>query len=246
MMSRRSDQFSADNVSESGKTESAHSRDEEHEDVALTQATGGGGPRVSENYIILTEVDGERRLILYWFEGDTPAKVVGRDAACDYVLNNPKVSNKHAMFMGEASGLYLLDCNSRNGTSLNGTPLKAFNEKPPFHNKPGGAYKAGPLQVGDRIVFGRGVATLDVHGMAAEGPGGMVFVVSELVGRVGSGTRTNKDKGRKRGREDAWEAGEGEGDVAEGAGGGGGRGTGVDARSPPARGGCSRGETEAL
>ena len=89
---------------------------------------------------------------MYWFAGGTPAKVVGRDAGCDYVLNNPKVSGKHAVIMGEASGLYLLDCNSTNGTSLNGTPLKAFKEKPPFSIKPGGAYKAGPLQVAEKLL----------------------------------------------------------------------------------------------
>jgi hypothetical protein len=114
-MSSGSDPSRADNVSESGKTEGVHSRDGEQEDVVLTQATGGGGPRVSENYIVLNEVDGERRLIVYWFAGGTPAKVVGRDAGCDYVLNNPKVSGKHSIIMGEASGLYLLDCNSTNG-----------------------------------------------------------------------------------------------------------------------------------
>ena len=204
----------ADAVSESGKTESAHSREEEHEDAALTQTIGRSGPKVSENYLVLTEEGGERRLTVYYHAGGTPATVVGRDAACDHVLNNLKISGKHAVFFGEASGIWLLDCNSTNGTSLNGTPLKSFKGKPPFLSRPGGAYMAGPLKLGDRVVFGRGGPALDVNGMAADGPGGMVFVVSESVGRVGSGVRTNKDKDKKRRREE--EDGEEECKVAGG------------------------------
>ena len=81
---------------------------------------------------------------------------------------------------------------------------------------------------------------MDVHGMAVEGPGGMVFVVSEHVGRVGSGTRTNKDRKRARPMEEAEEADEGGGEVAEGmigAGVGGRRSTHVvpSARRAPER-----------
>lgn len=51
---------------------------------------------------------------------------IGRDDACDLVINHPAVSKAHAMVSVLESGeVYLVDQRSRNGTHLNGSALPA-------------------------------------------------------------------------------------------------------------------------
>ena len=50
--------------------------------------------------------------------------VVGRDPACDIVLDNPSVSRRHARVFAADGRVYIEDLNSQNGTSVNGSPIR--------------------------------------------------------------------------------------------------------------------------
>jgi hypothetical protein len=51
--------------------------------------------------------------------------VVGRDAACDFVVMDARVSRRHLEIEPEGSALRFHDLDSSNGTSLNGTAVTA-------------------------------------------------------------------------------------------------------------------------
>ena len=48
------------------------------------------------------------------------AITVGRNASNDFVINNPVVSGRHAVIRTDGRDLYIEDCNTLNGTLLNG------------------------------------------------------------------------------------------------------------------------------
>ena len=72
----------------------------------------------------------------------TDAMTIGRDAACDIVLDDGAVSRQHARIEVGADGPEIRDLNSTNGTFVNGEPIFA-----------------GLLEKGDVIALGR--ITLD-------------------------------------------------------------------------------------
>ena len=49
---------------------------------------------------------------------------VGRDPECDFPIVHPTVSTKHCEIVVSADGVLLRDCNSTNGTFINGDPIK--------------------------------------------------------------------------------------------------------------------------
>jgi FHA domain len=49
---------------------------------------------------------------------------VGRDPNCDFVISHPTISSIHCEIEVSNNGVLLRDCNSTNGTFLNGDPLK--------------------------------------------------------------------------------------------------------------------------
>ncbi len=52
------------------------------------------------------------------------ALVVGREAACDIVIPDRRVSRRHASFELRSDGVYLEDLDSKNGTHFNGQRVK--------------------------------------------------------------------------------------------------------------------------
>ena len=69
---------------------------------------------------------------------------IGRSADNDLRLEDTTVSNHHARIIRKKDGLYIEDCNSTNGTLLNGTPIESAR----FEN-------------GDVIVLGKYTIALD-------------------------------------------------------------------------------------
>lgn len=47
---------------------------------------------------------------------------IGRDPGCDFSLNHPSVSTRHCELILSADGVVLRDCDSTNGTFVNGQP----------------------------------------------------------------------------------------------------------------------------
>ena len=50
--------------------------------------------------------------------------VVGRYSACDRCLNHPHISRRHCAFSWRDGRVWVQDLGSRNGTRLNGVPLR--------------------------------------------------------------------------------------------------------------------------
>jgi len=48
---------------------------------------------------------------------------VGRDPECDFAINHPTVSTNHCELVVSAEGVLLRDCDSTNGTFVNGKPV---------------------------------------------------------------------------------------------------------------------------
>jgi hypothetical protein len=67
------------------------------------------------------------------------AFVVGRDASCDFSLDDPSVSKVHASVLWDGTSWHVLDEGSRNGTFVNAEPVSK---------------EASPLSNGDAIAFG--------------------------------------------------------------------------------------------
>jgi len=54
---------------------------------------------------------------------DRPVLTVGRSAECDVVIQDDSISAQHAQFLCQASGDYVQDLTSQNGTTVNGEDL---------------------------------------------------------------------------------------------------------------------------
>ena len=65
--------------------------------------------------------------------------LIGRDASCDLVLTDPRVSQIHARVLRQGPTWLLEDLASRNGTVLNGAPVQT--------------HRSRQLSVGDRLTF---------------------------------------------------------------------------------------------
>ena len=49
---------------------------------------------------------------------------VGRDPACDFTIVHPSVSALHCELVLSSDGVLIHDCDSTNGTFVNGEPIK--------------------------------------------------------------------------------------------------------------------------
>src|SRR5690606_30193593 len=63
--------------------------------------------------------------------------LIGRDASCDLILDEPGMSRRHAAIESHTSGLVLRDLDSANGVQLNGSNVN----------------HSAPLKHGDQIVL---------------------------------------------------------------------------------------------
>ena len=72
----------------------------------------------------------QAELHIRWGEGTTrvvplsPSVTVGRSPACDVVVSDPSVSWEHVCIWYDAVGLWMRDLDSRNGTHLDGRPIR--------------------------------------------------------------------------------------------------------------------------
>lgn len=78
-------------------------------------------PQLSQPSALLQVVNGE--LVGHKFLLERPVMSIGRDSACDMVINDASISRQHAQFLHQADGIYLQDLASRNGTRVNDAPL---------------------------------------------------------------------------------------------------------------------------
>jgi pSer/pThr/pTyr-binding forkhead associated (FHA) protein len=84
---------------------------------------------------------------------DGPLTTIGRDAGCAICLPDSSVSRRHAQIIRQASGLYVQDLDSQNGTLFNGQPLLA----------------PAPLRAGDVLQVGEIVLGCQSSGAPAAG-----------------------------------------------------------------------------
>jgi pSer/pThr/pTyr-binding forkhead associated (FHA) protein len=56
---------------------------------------------------------------------DRPLLTIGRGSESDVVIRDSSISRRHAQFIRQADGDYVLDLASRNGTKVNNEPLRA-------------------------------------------------------------------------------------------------------------------------
>ena len=73
---------------------------------------------------------------------------VGRDPECELQLNHSTISSLHCELSLSVDGVYLHDCNSTNGTFLNGTRLVAHR---PYPVKDGDEIRLGQMVL--RVYF---------------------------------------------------------------------------------------------
>lgn len=57
---------------------------------------------------------------------DDPITIIGRDETCHVVLDDPRVSTRHAMVYFAGGEFRVRDLDSTNGSLLNGSPLTEF------------------------------------------------------------------------------------------------------------------------
>jgi Nif-specific regulatory protein len=89
-----------------------------------------------DDYFYLTVTEGARRGSLFPLRPDGPNRL-GRGMECEVRLIDPGCSREHAEVVRQATGWWLRDLSSRNGTYHNDEPVEAV-----------------ALQVGDRIRVG--------------------------------------------------------------------------------------------
>jgi pSer/pThr/pTyr-binding forkhead associated (FHA) protein len=61
---------------------------------------------------------------------DRPRAVVGRSRRCDFVVEDPNVSRRHCELQLRGSDWYVVDLDSTNGVSVNGTPVSSSKLAP--------------------------------------------------------------------------------------------------------------------
>lgn len=120
--------------------------------------------------------------------------VLGRDPACDHVLNHPLISRRHARLLRSGDGFLLEDLGSTNGVFMNGQRVQ----------------QSARVHVGDEITLGsytfrltrqgqlekrdqRGNVTVEASGVAVDVPGkrlleevSLTFLPGDLVGLMGT------------------------------------------------------------
>jgi len=94
---------------------------------AVTEHVGPENPSVDKKadkkklkvYYLLSSEEAEKKYLI-----TKPTVVVGRDDACDIVLNSIQVSRRHCLLQTIARGLSFRDLGSTNGMRVNGYPAQ--------------------------------------------------------------------------------------------------------------------------
>ncbi len=78
-----------------------------------------------------TDVDAKLRVVAGPDTGkivyvEDPVILIGRDDDCHLILDDPRVSNRHAMIYFASGEFRVKDLDSTNGSLLNGSPLTEF------------------------------------------------------------------------------------------------------------------------
>jgi hypothetical protein len=118
---------------------------QQHRGTALAAKSGPPSSGQDINWATLTLFQGEAMLGVIKCPIDQVCeRTVGRSATlCDQVINDSAVSRCHVRLVWEPQGArwYVEDLGSKNGTRLNGLPLRA--------------YSPVPLEAGARLVLGQ-------------------------------------------------------------------------------------------
>ncbi len=96
--------------------------------------------------------------------------VVGRDPSCDFAVNDPSVSWRHAEFVRANGKIRVRDLGSRNGTYVNGRPISGEVLLDPGAEVVLGRYRFALQESGalERQEF-RGNVTIEANGVCIEG-----------------------------------------------------------------------------
>ncbi|HEY6545650.1 MAG TPA: FHA domain-containing protein [Dokdonella sp.] len=81
-----------------------------------------------------------------------PLLVLGRDAACDLVLDDARVATRHAMIEHAGDAIWLRDIESRDGSQVNGVSVRD-----------------AVLHPGDQLAFGGSLFIVEAPGLPARG-----------------------------------------------------------------------------
>ncbi len=125
-------------------TAAAADADSEDTRKVPNAAKGSTSSPVLGRAIVLVAEDGPKAGTRWELGG--PISSIGRDASCDVSVPDSSVSRRHAQVIRQASGIYVQDLDSQNGTRLNGEVLSA----------PAPLHEGDVLQVGEvnlRCVF---------------------------------------------------------------------------------------------
>jgi pSer/pThr/pTyr-binding forkhead associated (FHA) protein len=136
--------------------------------ASLNGAKGASAPNHSQpgERLVLVAVGGRDRGARWelWKLGATLA-TIGRDPDCAVHVADESVSRQHAQIVRQASGYYLADLASSNGTLLNGEPLAE-----PTRLRPGDVIRVGELELRCEAAVATGAAiyaTVPVGGAEA-------------------------------------------------------------------------------
>lgn len=86
------------------------------QDLRRTQATAQRFPVLSLTW----KIDNQE----FQHQARTSQIILGRDPGCDFSLDDPALSSRHARFSFRNGQWWLEDLRSKNGTFLNGEPVK--------------------------------------------------------------------------------------------------------------------------
>jgi pSer/pThr/pTyr-binding forkhead associated (FHA) protein len=61
---------------------------------------------------------------------DRPRAVIGRSSRCDFVVDDPNVSRRHAELQRRGADWYVVDLDSTNGVAVNGKQVRSARLAP--------------------------------------------------------------------------------------------------------------------
>jgi serine phosphatase RsbU (regulator of sigma subunit) len=116
---------------------------------------------MNEGFIVAGEGDGRRRVAV------GSSLVVGRSAECDVTIDDVAASRQHLEIRASDGGFLCRDLGSKNGTKVNGSPIRACQ-----------------LKHGDRIRIGQTVLRFE-SGEGVEPEGGRTVFLQTVLDRAG-------------------------------------------------------------
>jgi ABC transport system ATP-binding/permease protein len=153
-----------------------------------------GSLKISASRVLTRQhiTQGESTFERVSFRGDQ--MVLGRDPACDYPLDYPMISWRHALLRRAPDGIYVEDLGSRNGTYINGELISGRTLIHAGQEIGLGSFRFRLLEDGElakRQYIGN--VTIEVNGVAVNSPSGnrlldpvsLTIFPSELVALMG-------------------------------------------------------------